>query len=74
MKINKKYSHLVFSVIMGSIMTFIMTLAMTFVNGTSNDFLLKWMRSWGVAVIIVIPLIYTLAPKIRRFVESITQK
>lgn len=63
---QKKF-HLVFSVIMGAMMVFLMTFVITLVNlGWVNYFLAAWMKSFVVAYVIAVPVIFFLAPIARK--------
>ena len=59
--------HLVFSVVMGTMMVFLMTFVITSVNvGWGASFLQSWMKAFGVACVIGVPVIFFLAPVARR--------
>ena len=63
---QKKF-HLVFSLIMGAMMIFLMTLVITFVNvGLTANFLQLWMRAFGIAYVVGVPVIFFLAPVARK--------
>ena len=67
-KLPKKHFHLVFSFIMGAMMLFVMTFIVTAANiGFPPDFVARWLNSFGVAYVAVVPLIYFLAPIARRW-------
>ncbi len=73
-KLPKQRFHLVFSLIMGAMMVFLMTFVITLVNvGMPPDFLLRWAKAFVVAYVVAVPVIYFIAPKARqitaRFVE-----
>ncbi len=60
--------HLVFSVVMGTMMVFLMTFVITSVNvGWGPHFIQAWGKSFGVAYVVALPVIYFLAPVARRF-------
>ena len=62
----KKF-HLVFSFIMGAMMIFLMTFVITLVNlGWSALFFSAWMRSFGIAYVVGVPVIFFLAPVARK--------
>jgi hypothetical protein len=74
-KLHKKHFHLVFSIVMGAMMVFLMTFVITLVNvGLVSDFGARWMKAFGVAFPVAVPVIYFLAPLARRisarFVEA----
>ena len=59
--------HLVFSVVMGTMMVFLMTFVITSVNvGWGANFLQSWMKAFGVAYVVGVPVIFVLAPVARR--------
>ena len=66
-KLPKPRFHFVFSLIMGAMMIFVMTFVITLVNvGWAADFLTRWMKAFGVAYVVGVPVIYFLAPVARR--------
>ena len=63
---QKKF-HLVFSFVMGAMMISLMTFVITWVNvGLGADFLSRWMRAFGIAYMVGVPVIFFLAPVARR--------
>ncbi|HEX5698188.1 MAG TPA: DUF2798 domain-containing protein [Rhodoferax sp.] len=63
---QKKF-HLVFSLIMGAMMIFLMTLVITFINvGLTENFLQLWMKAFGIAYVVGVPVIFFLAPVARK--------
>jgi hypothetical protein len=63
---QKKF-HLVFSLVMGAMMIFIMTFVITLVNvGWSTQFLMTWMKAFGIAYVVGVPVIFFLAPVARK--------
>jgi hypothetical protein len=67
-KLHRKYFHLVFSMVMGAKMVFVMTFFITWINlGWVDGFFLSWMRAYLIAYVIAVPVIYFLAPLARRF-------
>ena len=63
---QKKF-HLVFSLIMGAMMVFLMTFVITLVNlGWVNHFLTAWMKSFMIAYMAAVPVIFFLAPVARK--------
>jgi predicted membrane channel-forming protein YqfA (hemolysin III family) len=66
MQPQKKF-HLVFSLLMGAMMIFLMTFVITFVNvGWSSAFLGSWMKAFGIAYVVGVPVIFFLAPVARK--------
>ena len=73
-KLPKHRFHLVFSLLMGAMMIFVMTFVITMVNvGPVPDFVARWVRAFLIAYVVGVPVIYFLAPTARkltaRFVE-----
>ena len=67
-KLHRKYFHLVFSLVMGAKMVFVMTFFITLINlGWVEGFFASWMRAYAIAYVIAVPVIYYLAPLDRRF-------
>lgn len=67
-KLAKNKFHLVFSLTMGTVMVTLMTCVITMVNiGLAPDFLQHWRRAFLVAYPIAVPIIYFLAPIMRKF-------
>jgi predicted membrane channel-forming protein YqfA (hemolysin III family) len=68
---QKKF-HLVFSLLMGAMMIFVMTFVITLVNvGYSDAFLLTWMKAFGIAYVVGVPVIFFLAPVARKLTASL---
>lgn len=63
---QKKF-HLMFSLVMGAMMIFIMTFVITVVNvGFGAHFLQNWMKAFGIAYVVGVPVIFFLAPIARK--------
>lgn len=63
---QKKF-HLVFSLVMGAMMIFLMTFVITAVNiGFTATFLGSWARAFGIAYVVGVPVIFFLAPVARK--------
>jgi predicted membrane channel-forming protein YqfA (hemolysin III family) len=63
---QKKF-HLVFSMVMGAMMIFIMTFVITLVNvGFGAHFVQTWMKAFGIAYVVGVPVIFFLAPVARK--------
>ena len=68
---QKKF-HLVFSLLMGAMMIFVMTLVITLVNvGYSEAFLRTWMKAFAIAYFVGVPVIFFLAPVARKLTAGI---
>ena len=60
-----------FALLMGSVTTGIISFALVIINlGLSPNFMSVWLRSWGMAFIIVIPAILLIAPPLERLVDK----
>jgi hypothetical protein len=74
MKISQKYSNLLFafimSVLMATLMTFIVTIKLT---GLNADFTLRWLHAFLTAWPIAFPAILLLAPVTRKLVAKLTE-
>lgn len=69
---SPKKFHLVFSLIMGAMMVFLMTFLITAVNlGFGPDFLAAWAKVFGIAYVIAVPVIFFLAPIARKLTGSL---
>ena len=63
---QKKF-HLVFSLVMAAMMVFLMTFVITLVNlGWVANFLSAWAKSFIVAYLVAVPVIFFIAPVARR--------
>lgn len=59
--------HQVFSLIMAAIMVLLMTFVITAVNlGFGPEFLSAWLRVYGIAYIVAVPVIFFIAPIARK--------
>lgn len=73
-KLPARRFHLVFSFIMGAMMVFLMSFVVTLVNiGWHADFLLSWAKSFAIAYVVAVPVIYFLAPLARRIASRWAQ-
>lgn len=63
---QKKF-HLIFSLMMGAMMVFLMSFVITLFNvGLAPDFLAKWAKAFGVAYLVAVPAIFFIAPVARK--------
>ncbi len=73
-KLPARRFHLVFSFIMGAMMVFLMSFVVTLVNiGWHADFLQSWAKSFSIAYVVAVPVIYFLAPLARRIASRWAQ-
>jgi hypothetical protein len=73
MNLSPKASHILFAVIMVGIMTFIITGVNTFIGGGYAFNVAAWMRNWGSAYIVALPIMMILSPPLRKFLAKHTK-
>lgn len=67
-------NKIAFALIMGIITTGIISFTLISINlGFTAAFLTTWLKSWGMAYLVVIPAILIIAPRIQKFVDRIFQ-
>tara|TARA_B100000378_G_C18019398_1_gene403634 strand:- start:974 stop:1201 length:228 start_codon:yes stop_codon:yes gene_type:complete len=72
--IPKKFSNLVFTLIMGFGMSLLMTLIITYINtGMDSEFIDRFLKAWSISFPIAITAILIVAPVARKFVDKITK-
>ena len=70
----KKYSNLLFILIMGFGMSLMMTLIITYINtGMDNEYLNRFMKAWIVGLPIAIAAAFLVGPLAKKFVDKITE-
>ena len=71
--ISKKYSQLLFVLIVGFFTSLVMTLLITFVNtGLDEYYIDRFLKAWSVSLPIAIITVLSLAPVVKKFVDKIT--
>ena len=71
--ISKKYSQLLFVLIVGFFTSLVMTLLITFVNtGLDESYIDRFLKAWSVSLPIAIITVLSLAPVVKKFVDKIT--
>ena len=71
---SKKYSNLLFTLIMGFGMSLLMTLIITYINtGMDDKFVYRFLKAWSISFPIAITAILIVAPITRKFVDKITK-
>ena len=71
---SKKYSQLLFILIMGFLMSLLMTLIITFVNtGMDSGYINRFLKAWIFSLTIAIGTALTVGPFAKRFVDKITK-
>tara|TARA_B100000900_G_scaffold66915_1_gene52118 strand:+ start:118 stop:339 length:222 start_codon:yes stop_codon:yes gene_type:complete len=70
----KKYSNLLFILVMGFGMSLLMTLIITYVNtGMDNGYLIRFLKAWAVGLPIAITTALLVGPITKKFVDKITK-
>jgi hypothetical protein len=63
------------ALIMGFLTTGIITFVLVIINlGFNGRFILNWCRSWAMAYVIIVPLIFVIGPKVQQFVAYLFRK
>ena len=72
--IPKKFSNLIFTLIMGFGMSLLMTFIITYINtGLDDEFIRRFMKAWSISLPVAITAILIVAPITRKFVDKITK-
>ena len=72
--ISKKYSQLLFVLIVGFFTSLVMTLLITFVNtGLDEYYIDRFLKAWSVSLPIAIIAALVLGPPIKKLVDKITE-
>ena len=70
----KKYSNLLFILVMGFGMSLLMTLIITYINtGMDNEYVDRFLKAWSVSLPIAIISALLVGPPIKKFVDKITK-
>ena len=70
----KKYSNLLFILVMGFSMSLLMTLIITYVNtGMDNEYPIRFLKAWAVGLPIAITTALLVGPITKKFVDKITK-
>ena len=70
----KKYSNLLFILLMGFSMSLIMTLIITYINtGMDDGYLNRFIKAWVVGLPIAIAAAFVGGPATKKFVDKITK-
>ena len=71
---SKKYSDILFTLIMGFKMSLLMTLIITYINtGMDEKFVTRFFKAWVLSLPIAISAILIVGPMARKFVDKITK-
>ena len=72
--IPKKYSQLLFVLIVGFFTSLVMTLLITFINtGIDEYYINRFLKAWSVSLPIAIATVLALSPIVKKFVDKITK-
>tara|TARA_Y100001970_G_scaffold217963_1_gene267132 strand:- start:592 stop:813 length:222 start_codon:yes stop_codon:yes gene_type:complete len=72
--LSKKYSQLLFVLIMGFLMSLLMTLIITLVNtGFDNEYTQRFLKAWTISLPIAIGTALLIGPITKKFVDKITK-
>lgn len=72
MKLQKKYAAYIFATIMAIAMGFFMSFFLTWINtGFTNNFILRWLKSFALGVLIAFPTSLIVAPIAQRIVKKV---
>lgn len=72
--VSKKYSQLLFVLIMGFLISLLMTLIITFVNtGMDSYYINRFLKAWTVSLPIAIGTALLVGPFAKKFVNRITK-
>ena len=70
----KKYSNLLFILVMGFGMSLLMTLIITYINtGMDNEYTQRFLKAWSVSLPIAIITSLFVGPPTKKFVDKITK-
>ncbi|HOV13121.1 MAG TPA: DUF2798 domain-containing protein [Spirochaetota bacterium] len=70
----KKMANLISMFLMVFIMTFVVVFVSTVINyGFSSDFIVRWMKGWGISFLVAFPTVLIIMPFIKRIVDKITK-
>ena len=71
---SKKYSQLLFVLIVGFLMSFLMTLVITFFNtGMDHNYISRFLKAWTVSLPIAVGTALLVGPVTKKFVDIITK-
>ena len=70
----KKYSNLLFILVMGFGMSLLMTLIITYINtGMDNEYIDRFLKAWSISLPIAIIAALLVGPPIKKLVDKITK-
>ena len=69
---NRLKPRIVHALLMGIVPTGVVSFTVMVINfGFSEHFLKAWLRSWSIAYVIMVPIIFIIRPIVDRFVASL---
>jgi tetrahydromethanopterin S-methyltransferase subunit D len=75
MKLPARFQHLMFAIFMGTLMSFLMSAVITFFNlGAVEGFFGLWMKAWGAAIVVAIPVAFFVGPIARKLVSKFVEQ
>jgi hypothetical protein len=74
MRVNIKYTTIIFGFVMGGFTSFIISAVLTLVNSGTEDFFKHWTKEWMIALSLAIPIATFVPPIIRRGIAKITEE
>jgi hypothetical protein len=70
-----KKNKIIFALIMGVVTTGLISFTLISVNiGYNEKFLMIWLRSWGMAYLVVVPAILIIGPNIQKLVDKLLKE
>ena len=73
MKLPKRLAHAVFSLIMSALSALLVSgVVMLRIHGPAPDFLARWMNAFLTAWPVILPVIFFVAPLVRRWTDRLT--
>jgi hypothetical protein len=74
MKFKRKWTSLLMGIVMGAFMSFLMSLVVSLINvGPVDGFIFIWMRAWGAAFAISLPIVVVVFPVAKKIVDSLLE-
>jgi hypothetical protein len=68
-------NKIVFALLMGVVTTGIISFTLITINvGFTEKFFMIWLRSWGIAYLVVIPAILIIGPRIQNLVDKLLEE
>ena len=75
MKLSQSTAKILFVPAIGLVMSGAMSLTLTIINqGFSDDFIYKWLSSFGINFLVALPISVVVVPRIQKFFHGITEK